>query len=78
MLYCSLVQEFQNQGVPPPTLPVLTAGDVVVDPGHGDLCVAYGVVVVVVHHAFNPMMHLGETTAGQDADVLDADWFKTM
>ena len=50
----------------PPGLPVLTAGDIVVDPGHGHLSVADGIVVLVVHHAFDTMMHLGERTAEED------------
>ena len=51
------------KGVLPPVLPVLTAGDIVVDPGHGHLSAADGIVILIVHHAFNPMMHLGERTA---------------
>lgn len=37
----------------------LTAGHVVVDARHGDLGVLDRVVVFVIHHALDPMMHLG-------------------
>ena len=51
------------KSVCPPALPVLTAGDIVVDPGYSHLSAADGIVVLIIHHAFNPMMHLGERTA---------------
>jgi len=48
----------------------LTAGDIVVHASHRDHCIANVVVVLIINHAFYPMVHLKDRRESQFQPTL--------